>query len=73
MFSFFKSVTVFSGVGAVKVVIPNKVYEYARGDNITLPCSYETSITPKLIIITWSVKENEEEVRLLRCVSLYYK
>uniref|UniRef100_I3J5X4 Ig-like domain-containing protein n=1 Tax=Oreochromis niloticus TaxID=8128 RepID=I3J5X4_ORENI len=51
------SITVLSGVGAVTVTIPQSQYEYARGDNITLPCSFTTtaSITSQtLVVITWS-------------------
>ncbi|XP_005466878.2 cell surface A33 antigen-like [Oreochromis niloticus] len=46
-----------SGVGAVTVTIPQGQYEYARGDNITLPCSFRTivSITSQTqVVITWS-------------------
>uniref|UniRef100_A0A3Q3X0X5 Ig-like domain-containing protein n=1 Tax=Mola mola TaxID=94237 RepID=A0A3Q3X0X5_MOLML len=34
---FFKSLSASSGVGAITVSIPQDVYEFARGDNITLP------------------------------------
>ncbi|XP_005466877.2 cell surface A33 antigen-like [Oreochromis niloticus] len=48
---------VLSGVSAITVTIPQSQYEYARGDNITLPCSFTTT-TPinsrTLVIITWS-------------------
>ncbi|XP_029314099.1 cell surface A33 antigen-like [Cottoperca gobio] len=46
---------VLSGVGAIQVDIPENVYEYARGDNITLPCTFKTKASPpKLVIISWS-------------------
>ncbi|XP_063316568.1 cell surface A33 antigen-like [Pelmatolapia mariae] len=49
---------VLSSVSAIDVTIPQSQYEYSRGDNITLPCSFTTT-TPinsqKLVIITWSV------------------
>ncbi|XP_070689632.1 cell surface A33 antigen-like [Pempheris klunzingeri] len=61
---------VLSGVGALEVTIPEDVYEHARGDNITLPCSFRTRITPTppLIIISWSVEgvqANAEETLIL--------
>ncbi|XP_068455515.1 cell surface A33 antigen-like [Clinocottus analis] len=47
---------VLSGVGGVTVSIPEKLYEYARGDNITLPCSFKpkANFKPQLVIISWS-------------------
>ncbi|XP_042349133.1 cell surface A33 antigen-like [Plectropomus leopardus] len=46
---------VLSGVGAINVNIPKEMYEYARGDNITLPCTFQPKATnPSLVIITWS-------------------
>ncbi|XP_050930481.1 cell surface A33 antigen isoform X2 [Lates calcarifer] len=49
---------VLSGVGAIQVVIPKDVYEYARGDNITLPCTFtpKPGSTPSLVIVSWSVE-----------------
>ncbi|XP_017294201.1 cell surface A33 antigen isoform X1 [Kryptolebias marmoratus] len=44
-----------SGVAAMNVKIPEKVYEFARDDNITLPCTFTSSVTnPSLVIITWT-------------------
>lgn len=65
----FKSMTVLSGVGAIQVVIPKDVYEYARGDNITLPCTFtpKPGSTPSLVIVSWSVEGLEagaEEVSI---------
>lgn len=54
----FMSITVLSGVSAIVVTIPQSQYEYARGDNITLPCSFTTTApinSQTLVIITWSV------------------
>ena len=58
-----------SDVGALTVNIPKDEYEYARGDNITLPCSFQTKTqgTPGLIIVQWSVEglqADAKEVRL---------
>ncbi|KAL7405862.1 hypothetical protein ABVT39_008946 [Epinephelus coioides] len=48
---------VLSGVGALDVNIPKEVYEYARGDNITLPCSFKPkTINPPMVIISWSAE-----------------
>lgn len=66
---------VLSGVGALTVNIPDEVYEYARGDNITLPCRFQTAVKDKVIVITWSVEAvqiNAKEVRSLRCVNILY-
>jgi len=48
---------VLSGVGALTVNIPKKLYEFARGDNITLPCTFTLKNPPTektLYIISWS-------------------
>ncbi|XP_068586707.1 cell surface A33 antigen-like [Cebidichthys violaceus] len=48
---------VLSGVGAIEVNIPKEMYEFARGDNITLPCTFKPKTAPTkntLVIITWS-------------------
>lgn len=43
-----------SSVAAITVNIPQTVYEFARGDNVTLPCTFTTTVTsPKLVVITW--------------------
>nr|XP_046247726.1 cell surface A33 antigen-like [Scatophagus argus] len=48
---------VFSAVGALNVNIPQDLYEFARGDNITLPCTFQTkSANPSLVIISWSAE-----------------
>ncbi|KAM4597217.1 uncharacterized protein V3H82_022928 [Fundulus diaphanus] len=40
---------------AIQVDIPKKEYEFARGDNITLPCTFKSTLTnPSIVIITWS-------------------
>ncbi|XP_073320977.1 peroxidasin homolog [Pagrus major] len=53
---------VLSGVGALQVNIPQEVYEHARGDNITLPCSF-TPKAPlngsKLVVISWSAEATQ--------------
>nr|XP_033473246.1 cell surface A33 antigen-like [Epinephelus lanceolatus] len=60
---------VLSGVGALDVNIPKEVYEYARGDNITLPCSFKPKATnPPMIVISWSAEgaqANAEETLIL--------
>lgn len=48
---------VFSGAGALVVEIPKDQYEFARGDNITLPCSFTPENTDNpLTIITWTAE-----------------
>ena len=65
--------TVWSGVAGLQVNIPQEQYEYARGDNITLPCSFKSSqANPKQITITWSSEgqeANAEEVSMFVCLS----
>ncbi|CAF99825.1 unnamed protein product [Tetraodon nigroviridis] len=48
-----------TGVHALNVNIPKDVYEFARGDNITLPCVFVPKKPPSLVIITWTVKAEE--------------
>lgn len=53
--------------------IPEDIYEFARGDNITLPCTFVPSGKPSLVVITWTlegIKADSKEVRLLPCVLL---
>ena len=69
--------TVLSGVGAVHVSIPKKLYEFARGDNITIPCTFKPKGPPKYVIISWSVEAaavGAKEVRyynVFMCVHEY--
>lgn len=51
-----------SGVSSLEVTIPQKVYEHARGDNITLPCSFKSkSPNPSLVIVTWTAMHTDQE------------
>ncbi|CAJ1049476.1 cell surface A33 antigen-like [Xyrichtys novacula] len=64
---------VLSGVGALVVTIPEEIYEHARGDNITLPCTFTTKSTSKMVIISWSVEgtqANAKEVLILTYYSV---
>ncbi|XP_047218407.1 cell surface A33 antigen-like isoform X2 [Girardinichthys multiradiatus] len=46
---------VWSAVAALQVNIPNDQYEFARGDDITLPCTFTSGLSsPKIIVISWS-------------------
>lgn len=48
--------------------IPKDLYEFARGDNITLPCKFVPEGEASLVIITWTGNVDKgiaEEVRLL--------
>ncbi|XP_054901047.1 cell surface A33 antigen-like [Poeciliopsis prolifica] len=45
---------VWSAAAAIEVDIPKDQYEFARGDNITLPCTFKSVIpNPSQITITW--------------------
>uniref|UniRef100_UPI0037E9A1DB cell surface A33 antigen-like n=1 Tax=Semicossyphus pulcher TaxID=241346 RepID=UPI0037E9A1DB len=59
---------VLSGAGALQVNIPDEIYEHARGDNISLPCSFTSKNLGGLVVISWSVKEikaNAKEILIL--------
>lgn len=67
------SLTALSGVGALQVNIPKDIYEFARGDNITLPCTFVPNGQPRQATITWTLEglqANSKEVGLLPCVLL---
>ncbi|XP_017159613.1 cell surface A33 antigen-like [Poecilia reticulata] len=50
---------VWSAVAAIKVDIPKDQYEFARGDNITLPCTFQSALSsPALAVVTWSDEAN---------------
>ncbi|XP_024299454.2 cell surface A33 antigen [Oncorhynchus tshawytscha] len=58
---------------ALQVSIPQRTYEFARGDNITIPCSFKpkNSIN-KLVVISWLAeadKPGEPEVSVLTSYS----
>ncbi|CAB1327492.1 unnamed protein product [Coregonus sp. 'balchen'] len=48
---------------ALQVSIPERIYEFARGDNITIPCSFKPkNPTNSLVIIYWLAEaDNPEE------------
>ncbi|XP_038139162.1 cell surface A33 antigen-like [Cyprinodon tularosa] len=46
---------VWSSTAAINVDIPKEAYEFARGDNITLPCTFQSVLSQiPLAIISWS-------------------
>ncbi|XP_029904454.1 cell surface A33 antigen-like [Myripristis murdjan] len=65
---------VLSRAGALEVAIPQDVYEAARGDNITLPCSFipGIAITPKtLVVVTWTAEAEAADAKESQ-VLVYY-
>nr|XP_046247699.1 cell surface A33 antigen-like [Scatophagus argus] len=63
---------VLSGVGALNVNIPQDLYEFARGDNITLPCTFQTkSANPSLVIISWSAEAENTKPEETLIVTYY--
>ncbi|KAG7253033.1 hypothetical protein CRUP_006392 [Coryphaenoides rupestris] len=53
----------FSLAGALVVSIPKAMYEFARGDNITLPCKFVPKVTaPSLVVVTWTADGGEANV-----------
>ncbi|XP_053278613.1 cell surface A33 antigen isoform X2 [Pleuronectes platessa] len=70
--NFIACVSVLSSVGALEVAIPQKEYEFARGDNITLPCSFKSKLaTPPLVIITWSAEAPTADAKQTLILSYY--
>ncbi|XP_038557903.1 glycoprotein A33 (transmembrane), paralog a [Micropterus salmoides] len=63
---------VLSGVGAIVVDIPKDEYEYARGDNITLPCTFTTTVTPKSVTITWKSQGAEFHAKSDTVITYFY-
>ncbi|XP_043955286.1 cell surface A33 antigen-like [Gambusia affinis] len=50
---------VWSAAAAMQVDIPQDQYEFARGDNVTLPCTFKSALpNPPLAVITWSAGED---------------
>ncbi|XP_072236947.1 cell surface A33 antigen-like [Leuresthes tenuis] len=64
---------VWSGVAALTVTIPKTEYEFARGDNITLPCSFKTIKTdPKVVVISWTVQAAVVNAKETLILTHYY-
>ncbi|XP_041647153.1 cell surface A33 antigen-like [Cheilinus undulatus] len=63
---------VLSGVGALQVNIPQETYEHARGDNITLPCTFTTLSNKKAVIISWSVEGVQAGAKETLILTHYY-
>lgn len=50
---------------AIEVTIPQPEYEFARGDNIILPCSFTSTADKKSGVVTWTVEgEQGKEVNV---------
>ncbi|XP_077375450.1 glycoprotein A33 (transmembrane), paralog a [Festucalex cinctus] len=59
-------------VGALQVSITEEQYEYARGDNVTLPCTFQSDIAkPPQVIVTWFVEGLEADADE-RVLGTYY-
>ncbi|XP_004543475.3 cell surface A33 antigen [Maylandia zebra] len=66
---------VLTGVGAIDVTMPQSQYEFARGDNITLPCSFKSAIninTAEAVVITWTALALEPNVKDATILTYYY-
>ncbi|KAM9765770.1 cell surface A33 antigen-like [Menidia menidia] len=64
---------VWSDGGAVEVVIPQPQYEFARGDNITLPCTFKTTkVNPAVIVVTWSAEAAEVDAEENQVLSHFW-
>ncbi|XP_042083402.1 cell surface A33 antigen-like [Haplochromis burtoni] len=66
---------VLTGVGAIEVTMPQSQYEFARGDNITLPCSFKSAIninTAEVVVITWTALALEANVKDTPILTYYY-
>lgn len=62
-------IAVLPSASTLEVIIPNPTYEYARGDDVILPCTYKSKVTnPPLVVISWSVEgtvANSKETLIL--------
>ncbi|XP_035761651.1 glycoprotein A33 (transmembrane), paralog a [Neolamprologus brichardi] len=66
---------VLTGVRAIDVTMPQTQYESARGDNITLPCSFKSAIninTAEAVVITWTAMALEANVKDATILTYYY-
>ncbi|XP_016887815.1 cell surface A33 antigen-like [Cynoglossus semilaevis] len=64
---------VISSVGALTVQIPKPTFEFARGDNISLPCTFKSSLAaPSLIVVSWSVEAVEAEAEETLILTHYF-
>ncbi|KAM3625841.1 uncharacterized protein V6R79_018427 [Siganus canaliculatus] len=65
---------VLSGAGALNVDIPQPQYEYARGDNITLPCRFQPKVPLKasdIVIISWSAEAAKVDAKETQILAYY--
>nr|XP_019935746.1 PREDICTED: cell surface A33 antigen [Paralichthys olivaceus] len=65
---------VWSSVGALQVNIPQDQYEFARGDNITLPCTFTPASgpTPKLVVVSWSAEAATANAKETQIITYYF-
>ncbi|XP_041729996.2 cell surface A33 antigen [Coregonus clupeaformis] len=57
---------------ALQVSIPERIYEFARGDNITIPCSFKPkNPTNSLVIIYWLAEADNPEEPEISILSYY--
>lgn len=65
-----------AGTDALTVTIPPGPYEVARGNNITVPCSFQGLTDPsKLVMMQWSSVADQvgaDDVRQWLCFRLFY-
>ncbi|XP_054627182.1 cell surface A33 antigen-like [Dunckerocampus dactyliophorus] len=72
IFTFTLLCLMMSGVGALEVTIPKEKYEFARGDNITLPCTFKPRLSnPPQVIVQWSVDDLEDNGQRKTIVTYY--
>ncbi|XP_035991600.1 cell surface A33 antigen-like [Fundulus heteroclitus] len=64
---------VWSAVAALQVDIPKSQYEFARGENITLPCTFKTTQSnPPIVIISWSAEGPDTPAEETLILTHYY-
>ncbi|KAG9348827.1 hypothetical protein JZ751_029144 [Albula glossodonta] len=64
--------SILSAAMGIEVSIPKKEYEVARGDDVTLPCRFETTQqNPPVIVIIWSALSEQAGVKG-KPVATYY-
>ncbi|XP_029950774.1 cell surface A33 antigen-like [Salarias fasciatus] len=63
---------VLSGVSAINVHISKENYEVLKGDSATLTCTFQSTITPQLAIISWSAVGTQPDDQEVLIITHYY-
>ncbi|KAJ8405967.1 hypothetical protein AAFF_G00308550 [Aldrovandia affinis] len=73
MFVRFIMCAIVSTAVGIKVTIPQKVYEVARGDNVTLPCTFEPiKADNPVVVVSWSFLSDKPGVKGTPVATYYH-